>query len=91
MRDEYDLPFEQFVLDSFASFARTYDPNPERGFLVARGYKSTIQEIDTAGRWEPATKEKNTMRVLQWPSYQGPFREGPQCDALGLGLNYYQK
>ena len=26
MRDENDLPFEQLVLDSFSSFARSYDP-----------------------------------------------------------------
>ncbi|MBE3044892.1 carboxylesterase family protein, partial [Candidatus Bathyarchaeota archaeon] len=36
-----DLEFGQFVLDAFASFARTFDPNPEEGFLVARGYGNT--------------------------------------------------
>jgi carboxylesterase type B len=39
MRDEKDLPFEQFVLDSFA---RTGDPNPDKGFLRARGYGNTL-------------------------------------------------
>ncbi|KAF9893528.1 hypothetical protein FE257_010840 [Aspergillus nanangensis] len=38
LRDEADLPFEQFVVDSWASFARTGNPTPERGLLVARGY-----------------------------------------------------
>ncbi|KAJ4395111.1 hypothetical protein N0V85_006681 [Neurospora sp. IMI 360204] len=39
VRDEKDLPFEQFVLDSFASFIRTGDPNPDEGFLRARGFE----------------------------------------------------
>ncbi len=88
-RDDADLPFEQFTLDSFASFARTGDPNPERAFLVARGYTNTLRELDTAGVWKPSTAGQLTMRVLDWPSYQGPFRELPQCNSLGLGLGYY--
>lgn len=47
MRDEADLPFEQFVVDSFASFARSLDPNPTADFLQARGYLSTLGEV----RW----------------------------------------
>lgn len=90
MRDENDLPFEQFSLDSFASFARTYNPNPDHGLLVARGYANTIKELEIAGPWVPATKDNMTMRVLQWPSHQGPFRELPQCDAIDLPLTYYE-
>jgi hypothetical protein len=89
LRDDDDLPFERFVLDSFASFARTGDPNPDREFLVARGYDSTLRQLEKAGRWEPATKGKDTLRVMDWPPYQGPFREERQCEALGLGLDYY--
>ncbi|KAI1844505.1 hypothetical protein JX265_010000 [Neoarthrinium moseri] len=90
MRDENDLLFEQFVLDSFASFARTYDPNPAMGLLQARGYEHTIRELHTAGLWLPATKDIMTKRTLQWPSFQGPFTEVEQCEALNLGLNYYE-
>ena len=79
------------MLDSFASFARTYDPNPDEGFLAARGYNSTLDAVRKAGRWKPATPTEDTMRVLNWPPYQGPFREGPQCNALSLGLDYYGK
>ncbi|KAI2636430.1 alpha/beta-hydrolase [Hypomontagnella submonticulosa] len=90
MRDEFDLPFEQLVLDSFSSFARTFDPNPDAGYLVARGYSSTLSELGRAGKWKPSTAMgKMTMRTLQWPSYQGPFTEAEQCEALGLGLDYY--
>lgn len=91
MRDENDLPFEQFVLDSFASFARTYNPNPDLGFLKARGYQNTIDELNKAGKWLPATKNGLTKRTLQWPSFQGPFTELEQCKAIGLGIDYYEK
>ncbi|KAI1104210.1 alpha/beta-hydrolase [Jackrogersella minutella] len=90
VRDEFDLPFEQFVLDSFSSFARSFDPNPDAEFLGARGYYNTLREIEHAGEWQPATPEgEMTMRTLQWPSFQGPFVEAKQCDYLGLGLDYY--
>ncbi|KAI2630640.1 alpha/beta-hydrolase [Hypoxylon sp. NC1633] len=90
MRDEYDLPFEQLVLDSFSSFARTYDPNPDAAFLIARGFSSTLDEIRRAGAWLPSTSKGGmTMRTLQWPSFQGPFVETRQCESLGSGIDYY--
>jgi hypothetical protein len=33
LRDGNDLPFSQFILDPWSSFARSYNPNPDRGFL----------------------------------------------------------
>ncbi|KAI2462997.1 alpha/beta-hydrolase [Annulohypoxylon bovei var. microspora] len=90
MRDEFDLPFTQFILDTFSSFARTFDPNPDTDFLKARGYDSTLGEIESAGTWQPSTSEDGmTKRTLQWPTFQGPFTEADQCDSLGLELDYY--
>lgn len=86
-RDGGDLPFARFVLDSFVSFIRSGDPNPEPGYLRARpgGYHG-------GGRWLPSTRNKLTMRVLDWPrSRQEGFRDLEQCEALGLGLDYYVK
>lgn len=91
MRDDNDLPFEQFVLDSFSSFARTFDPNPDAGFLEARGYQNTIDELEVAGRWLPATKDNLTRRTLQWPSIQESFSELEQCESIGLGIDYYEQ
>jgi hypothetical protein len=88
-RDANDLPFEQFTLDSFASFARTYDPNPDTAFLQARRFSSTLNEIATAGTWKPSTKEDMTVRELQWPSFQTGLLEKDQCDYLNLSLTYY--
>lgn len=91
LRDENDLPFEQFVLDSWSSFARTYDPNPDTRFLAARGFSNTTKELSTAGLWQPLSSGSYTFRELQWPSHQADFKEGPQCDTLGYPLDYYLK
>lgn len=97
-RDGNDYPFMRFVLDAFASFARTGDPNPEVSFLTAKGFDETLREITRdGGRWLPSlaaaeggTPDSLTMRILQWPEpYQSSFRELPQCASLGIGLDYY--
>lgn len=89
MRDDFDLPFQQFVVDSFSSFAKTYDPNPDLAYLRARGYTSTLGEIESNGVWKPATKDQITKRTLQWPSIQSSFSELDQCDGIELPLNYF--
>jgi carboxylesterase type B len=90
VRDDGDLPFEQFVLDTFAAFIRTGDPNPDKGYLKARGYTKTLEQVQRAGEWRPSTKEKMVLRALDWPrSRSEGFRELEQCEALGLGLDYY--
>ncbi|KAI0118712.1 cholinesterase [Nemania sp. FL0031] len=89
MRDNFDLPFQQFVVDSFSSFARSYDPNPDLGYLRARGYTHTLEEIERHGVWIPATKDHITKRVLQWPSFQSSFSEADQCQELELPLDYF--
>lgn len=89
LRDANDLPFAQFVLDSWASFGRTHDPNPEAGFLGARGYVNTSAEIMYAGAWEPVERGRYTLRELEWPSFQREFIYGPQCDVVGFPLDYF--
>lgn len=83
-RDNYDLPFEQMVVDAWAAFARTYDPNPDADFLKARGYSNTTTILAHEGKWSPATKDNLTLRALAWPPYQAVFREMAQCDGIGL-------
>jgi carboxylesterase type B len=87
-RDEFDLPFGQYVLDSWASFARSARPTPDSGFLKARGYVNTSREIELNGSWESFGKN-GQMRLLQWPSRMENLAELEQCRALGLGLNYF--
>lgn len=90
LRDDNDLPFEQFILDSWTSFARSYNPNPDRRFLRARNYLNTIEAVEKSGAWEPA-RHRNMVRQLQWPSKQVGFRDVEQCTALGFPLDLYLK
>lgn len=91
-RDEYDLPFSQFVLDSWTSFARSYNPNPDLDLLKARRYGNTTLQLETAGQWTPVSVSSqgvDGMRQLQWPSKQVGFRDVEQCEALGWPIDYY--
>lgn len=87
-RDEFDLPYGQYVLDSWASFARVARPTPDLAFLKARGYVNTTREIEATGSWEPFGKESQ-LRLLQWPSGMRDLDELEQCRALELPLDYF--
>ncbi|KAK3333579.1 Alpha/Beta hydrolase protein [Cercophora scortea] len=90
MRDDKDLPFQQLVLDSFAAFVREYDPNPDKGWLKARGYGNTLAAVEGRdGVWVPSRAGAMTTRVLDWPARQVGFRELEQCEGLGLGVETY--
>ena len=88
LRDSSDLPFEQFVVDSWTAFGRSYDPNPDQGFLEARGYVNTTAEMKAAGLWEPVARGKFTLREMEWPTFQKEFPYGPQCSVVGFPLDY---
>ncbi|KAL5114038.1 hypothetical protein ACEQ8H_008094 [Pleosporales sp. CAS-2024a] len=88
-RDDNDTPFTQAVMDRWSSFGRTYNPNPDPGYLVARGYTNTTWEIATSGAWRPVTADSQTWRQLQWPSRQDSFTAKEKCTALGLPLDSF--
>ncbi|GLA12851.1 hypothetical protein AnigIFM62618_009366 [Aspergillus niger] len=87
-RDEYELPFEQYVLDSWASFIRTGDPTPDSELLKVRGYANTSRAVDESGEWRPLRERDYSLRRMQWPPYQAAFDEVEQCTALDLPLDY---
>lgn len=89
LRDGNDIPFSQFALDSWASFARSWNPNPDPGLLKARGYLNTLNELETAGPWLPVNKDSLQLRELEWPSKSIPFRDEEQCKLLGWPLDYF--
>lgn len=90
-RDEFDLPFEQFVLDSWASFARSMRPTPDLGFLKARGYVGTSRQVEDGGYWMPFGYGGYRLQRLQWPPGMAELDEMDQCRALNLSLTYYDK
>lgn len=90
LRDQFDLPFEQYVLDLWTSFARTGRPTPDLGFLEARGYVNTTRQIELAGEWMPFGHGGYRLHRLQWPSKMVDLDEREQCEALQLPLTYYE-
>jgi carboxylesterase type B len=90
LRDEFDLPFEQYVLDSWASFARTASPTPSLEYLKARGYMNTKRQVEESGTWTPLRRGDYRLRQLQWPSAMVDLDEVEQCRALKLPLGYYE-
>ncbi len=90
-RDGRDVPFTRLVVDYWAAFARTGDPNPETAYLAARAYHDTLAQTQAAGRWETVSADKPTLRLLQWDGRQVPFREGTHCAALGIPLDVLER
>ncbi|RPD75515.1 carboxylesterase from carbohydrate esterase [Lentinus tigrinus ALCF2SS1-7] len=91
-RDDQDLPFMQRMVDIWSSFARTFDPNPDPGFLAARGFTGTAQQLKRESKWEPVTKANvrgKPLRELQWDSFMLPFGQQVQCEFLGFPLTFY--
>jgi hypothetical protein len=88
-RDQDDIPFSQFVVDTWSAFARTGNPNPERKFLEARGFVNTTRVLGRSGRWNAVDARKPMLRVLKAQPEDEAFREGEQCRILGLGLGFY--
>lgn len=86
-RDGLDVPFMQLVVDYWSAFATSGDPNPAKAYLLARGYYSTLTQVESTGSWEQVDPSKPTMRLLQWNGAQVPFAEGSQCKAMGIPLD----
>lgn len=91
IRDDNDIVFSQYVLDSWTAFARTGNPVPESAFLEARGFSNTTALVQRAGEWRPVGSggEGKVLRVLDIRSRSEGWRELEQCEALGFGLGYY--
>ncbi|KAH7379520.1 Alpha/Beta hydrolase protein, partial [Pyrenochaeta sp. MPI-SDFR-AT-0127] len=88
-RDQLDIPFSQYVVDTWSAFARTGNPNPDLAYLTARGFTNTTRIVKAAGSWEPLGKGGKKVRVLDLPVRDEGWREVEQCKVLGQGLEYY--
>ncbi|KNG52062.1 hypothetical protein TW65_00527 [Stemphylium lycopersici] len=91
LRDANDIPFSQYIIDSWTAFARTGNPNPDKAFLAARGFTNTTMTLAAQGNWEPVNAQDPKLRALNVEEKGGmvSFRKGRQCEVLGLGLGYY--
>ncbi|SPO06849.1 related to cholinesterase [Cephalotrichum gorgonifer] len=88
-RDGLDVPFMQLVMDYWASFAWTRNPNPAEAYLRARGYHGTLAQVEEVGEWEAAGAEGAKLRLLQWNGKQVEEPETAQCQGLGIPLNFW--
>lgn len=92
LREAEDVVFSQYVLDSWAAFARTGDPNPEVEYLRARGFVNTTEIVERSGRWEEVRGDGEgglRIRILDKEPRMEGAGEREQCEVLGLGLEYY--
>lgn len=84
----------QFTLDTWTSFARSYNPTPDAAYLLSRGFTNTTKEIAAAGSaWRPVGADDLTLRLMQYPSVQegfGVYAGEGECEALGYGIDYYE-
>lgn len=90
-RDDDDVRFSQYVLDSWTAFARTGDPSPDVEFLGKRGFGNTSALVRGVGEWAAVGRGDGagSLRVLDVEPRNEGWREVAQCDALGFGLGYY--
>lgn len=89
-RDEDDIPFSQFIVDSWSAFARTGNPTPDAAFLNARGFTNTSMYVAKGGKWDPVGGGNTTpVRILDANVRNEGWREVEQCDVLGQGLEYF--
>jgi carboxylesterase type B len=86
-RDKDDVPFSQYIMDSWAAFGRTKNPNPALGFLGARGFANTTAWITTP--WKPVKASQPRLRVLDMKTGDAGFGELRQCNVLDIPLDYY--
>ncbi|ANB12758.1 hypothetical protein AWJ20_1027 [Sugiyamaella lignohabitans] len=90
-RDEYDLPFNQLIMDYWTSFFRTGNPNPDPNYLKARGYTGTLQVASANGQWPQFNAQSPEIFLLDAPrATKSPFVDLEQCQFLGLPLNFYE-
>ncbi|KAH6093006.1 carboxylic ester hydrolase [Parastagonospora nodorum] len=89
-RDQNDISFSQYIVDSWSAFARTGDPTPAKDYLSARGFTNTTMFVAKAGTWDPVgASNAKPVRVLDLNIRNEAWRELQQCETLGTGLEYY--
>ncbi|KAF2999745.1 hypothetical protein E8E13_004705 [Curvularia kusanoi] len=91
IRDDNDIPFSQYILDSWTAFARTGVPVPEQKYLEVRGFTNTSALVGRAGEWLPVESAVNgtVLRELDVDTKNIGWEELEQCKALRLAFDYY--
>jgi carboxylesterase type B len=94
IRAPEDLYSVQLTTSYFASFIRSYNPNPDLKYLDQRGYDKVVEGVKKNGQWlevDASKKSGDEIRLLDWPSRNAGFVDVEQCAWLGYPLDYYLK
>ncbi|KAL8306035.1 hypothetical protein RB600_008759 [Gaeumannomyces tritici] len=97
-RDGRDLVFTRAVVDQWAAFARALDPNPDRAYLRARGYWSTLARVEAQEPWARADlaagggeeEDARRIRLLQHQSRMDGYVGLGRCRVLGMPLTWLE-
>jgi carboxylesterase type B len=89
-RDGLDQDFSRLIVDYFSSFVRTGDPNPDEAYLIARGYGSTLAQVQKVGEWEKVDPKSPEWMILEWDGFMTPFGESEVCSVLGQPLDFWE-
>lgn len=95
LRDDLDIPMSQLTVDTWASFARTFDPTPASAYLRARAFSNTTLALALAGEaWPSVEPARQRLRLMQWPPVTerfGIYDGQDECRAVGFGIDYYER
>ncbi|KAF9531081.1 cholinesterase [Crepidotus variabilis] len=89
-RDPGDLLLSQWTVDTWGSFARTFNPNPPAAYLAARGYTSTTQVLKQSGPWKQVSETSAPLKVIDVPFRSAGWRGEAQCKLLGYPLTMFE-
>ncbi|KAF2662683.1 cholinesterase [Lophiostoma macrostomum CBS 122681] len=88
-RDVDDIPFSQYIVDTWTAFGRERNPNPKLDFLASRGFSNTSAKVENSEPWQPVKGNSPTLRILDTHVKNENFRESAQCDVLHFPIHYY--
>lgn len=89
LRDARDLQASQLISGYYAAFARTGNPNPDEGYLRARGYEDVLAAVKKTGPWDGVNGVEGPAKKLDYPALTIQFPERDQCAFLNYSLTYY--
>ncbi|KAH8728957.1 Alpha/Beta hydrolase protein [Phaeosphaeriaceae sp. PMI808] len=91
LRDGVDVPFSQFMVDTWTAFARTGNPTPQATYLESRGFSNTTKFVEKGGAWAQVGEGDKPIRVLDTIVHNEGWREEKQCEVLEQPLGYYDR
>ncbi|EED23401.1 carboxylesterase, putative [Talaromyces stipitatus ATCC 10500] len=85
VRVEEDIYYTNAIQDIWTSFAKTGNPNPDKEYLIIRGYESSLEMFEGFGFEEYDAKKGRGLVNLQWPRvWYSDLPDREHCQLLGI-------